>query len=216
MKSAGVAGIVFLLAAAPRLASAHRIDEYLQATRIDVAPDGIDLELDLTPGIEIGPMVFALVNRDHDGAISAAEERAYAEQVLSELVLEIDGSRRDLILARSTFPTYDEMAVGTGTIRIAAHARGGIGAGSHVATFRNNHRPDVSVYLVNALVPANPRVRIGAQERDPLQRGSRLTFDVTPPSPSAGPRSWAVGPALVLCALAGYLAFAAPRGHSHK
>ena len=42
--------IAILGLAFSRIADAHRLDEYLQATRIDVEVDRIDLDIDLTPG----------------------------------------------------------------------------------------------------------------------------------------------------------------------
>ena len=60
----------------------HRVDEYLQATTIQVAKDRVQAEIHLTPGIAIYPVVFAAIDTDRDGAISVAEERAYAERVL--------------------------------------------------------------------------------------------------------------------------------------
>src|SRR5689334_7014001 len=43
----------WVLLSLPRDASAHRLDEYLQATRVDVGADGIGIEIDLTPGANI-------------------------------------------------------------------------------------------------------------------------------------------------------------------
>jgi hypothetical protein len=46
-------------------AAAHRLDEYLQATLIGVTRDGIDLEIQLTPGVAMLPVLMAL-NRGTD------------------------------------------------------------------------------------------------------------------------------------------------------
>jgi len=35
------------------LASAHRVDEYLQATRLSIDLDRVEVEINLTPGIDL-------------------------------------------------------------------------------------------------------------------------------------------------------------------
>ncbi len=56
-------------------------------------------------------------------------------------------------------------------------------AGSHQLTLTNAHLPSLSVYLVNALVPADGAVKITGQTRDELQKGYRLDFAVTSRAP---------------------------------
>jgi hypothetical protein len=160
-------------------ASAHRIDEYLQAARLAIAPDRVTLEMDLTPGVDVAPLIFALINTNHDGSISESEGRAYATQLLKEVVLDLDSHPQRLSLVRAEFPSFQEMSEGEGTIRIEAAAVCASTPGNHVLSFQNNHRNDISVYLVNALLPANRNVEISSQRRDPLQRGIQLQFTVT-------------------------------------
>jgi hypothetical protein len=53
--------------------------------------------------------------------------------------------------------------------------------------YRNTHRPELSVYLVNALVPENPEIEVVAQRRDRLQHELRLDYRVgaaAPPAPA--------------------------------
>ncbi|HEX8143817.1 MAG TPA: hypothetical protein VF553_14560 [Pyrinomonadaceae bacterium] len=40
--------------------------------------------------------------------------------------------------------------------------------GEHQLPFRNNHLPELVVYLVNAPVPTTSEIKISGQERDPL------------------------------------------------
>jgi hypothetical protein len=164
----------------PRVAAGHRLDEYLQATRISIAQDSVVLAIDLTPGVEVGPLIVNLMNMDRDGRISAPEGQAYANQLVGDVLLELDGRRQLLSLTKSQFPSIEEMYSGTGTIRIEARARVSAGVpGPHSLTYTNNHRPHGSVYLVNALVPSSRAVEITGQHRDTLQRGIRVTFNVT-------------------------------------
>ena len=66
---------------------AHRTDEYLQAARLAIEPAGVQIELDLTPGIALAQTILADIDRDRDGSLSADEQRAYAALVLSALTL---------------------------------------------------------------------------------------------------------------------------------
>jgi len=158
---------------------AHRIDEYLQAARLAIAPDRVTLQMDLTPGVDVAPLIFALISTNHDGSISEREARAYATQFLKEVVLDLDGHSQRLSLVRAQFPSFQEMNEGVGTIRIEAFAVCASAPGNHVLSFQNNHRSDISVYLVNALVPASRNIEISGQHRDSLQRGIQLQFTVT-------------------------------------
>ena len=54
-------------------AHAHRLDEYLQATRVAIARDRIDLEIDLTPGATIAASIATEIDTDRDGRFSPAE-----------------------------------------------------------------------------------------------------------------------------------------------
>jgi len=163
----------------PVTARAHRLDEYLQAARLSLAPDHILLKIDLTPGVDVAPAIFALINTDRDGRISKAEEKAYSNRLLQDVVLEVDGRPHHLEIIQSQFPSFQEMQEGSGTIRIEARAEWRATPGHHVLFFRNNHKTDLGAYLVNALVPGSPEISITGQYRDPLQREFRLTFNVT-------------------------------------
>ena len=63
--------------------SAHRRDEYLQAARLAIDPGGVQLELDLTPGIALAEAIIADIDRNRDGSLSDDEQRAYGRLVLS-------------------------------------------------------------------------------------------------------------------------------------
>jgi hypothetical protein len=97
-------------------ATAHRLDEYLQATLIGVTRDGIDVEIHLTPGVAMLPVLMAVIDQDSDGRISSEEERAYVGRVAREVELRVDGVRAPLSLIDSNFPTLEAMREGLGTI----------------------------------------------------------------------------------------------------
>ena len=171
-------GYALILLTFPLTLLAHRLDEYLQATRLSLATDRIVLKMDLTPGVDLASMIFTLINTNRDGRISGAEGRAYANQVLKETILEVDGRRRPLDLVNSQFPSFQEMSAGTGVIRIEARAEWPGSPGRHSLLYQNNHRPNLGAYLVNALVPATREIEITGQRRDTFQRELRLDFKI--------------------------------------
>jgi hypothetical protein len=163
-------------------AHAHQLDEYLQATRILVAADRVRVEMGLTPGVAVLPRVLALIDRDGDGRASSAEIDAYVRRMLHDVVVSVDGSDAPLTVTRVESPAWDELRGGTGTIRIdATAAMRSMSGGRHTIRVVNAHAPEISVYLVNALVPADPAIAIGGQRRDVLQHGIELDVDVARP-----------------------------------
>jgi hypothetical protein len=175
---AGVGIALALTVATQAPTSAHRLDEYLQAARIAIDPDRVELVLDLTPGTAVAGRVLAEIDRDGDRSVTAAEGHAYARQVLTAITLDVDRHPLRLELIDSDVPAMDAMLTGVGTLRLRAHAAmPALGAGDHELRYRNGHRPEVSVYLANALVPASDRVAVIAQHRDVDQR--ELTIDYT-------------------------------------
>lgn len=95
------------------------------------------------------------------------------------------------------------MDEGNGSIRLDLAAEAVLSAaGEHQLSFRNNHLPELGVYLVNALAPTTSEIKISGQERDPLQREMRLSFHVTPhvsPADTNGPWLWERVLILCLC-----------------
>lgn len=164
----------------PVPAGAHRLDEYLQATRLSIDIDRVSLELDLTPGVRVASRVIGWIDTNGDGEISTAENEAYARQILSAVVLSVDGGAVPIALADGRFPDVRDMRAGIGTIRLRATSKmPPATSGRHHLAYVNDHRPEMSVYLVNALVPADPRIGITDQRRDPSQHRLTLDYDVT-------------------------------------
>jgi hypothetical protein len=166
-----------LLLAFPAAVSAHRLDEYLQATLVAIDPDAIRLQINLTPGVAVADQVLALIDGDRDGGISIKEEVAYAESLKGDLVVKLDQRRLDLHLDASNFPSPAELRSGEGIIRLDFSATAGpVTAGTHEVTLENRHLPDVSVYLVNAALPRVGSVQITRQERNADQSVGEIEF----------------------------------------
>jgi len=160
-------------------AFAHRLDEYLQATRVSIATNRVDLSLELTPGVAIVDQLLAVIDKNHDGQVSEEEATVYAQRVLKDIRVGLDEKVLTLRLVDTSFPTLHEVKAGVGVIRIKADASiGKLSAGSHAFSLTNTHLPAISVYLVNALVPKDSAIKITKQTRDELQKDYRLEFGV--------------------------------------
>jgi hypothetical protein len=186
--AARIALAAALAAMATGALTGHVLDQVVQATRLQIAADAVTVDLDLTPGIELAPALFAAINGDRDGVISASEGRAHAAQVLADLVLDVDGRRLTLALVSADYPAFEAMRGGVGTIRLRAVAPLSTAAGGHRLHYQNNHRQDVSVYLVNALEPTEPGIALAAPRRD--RRQQSFDVDFTQDRASASHGAW--------------------------
>jgi hydrogenase/urease accessory protein HupE len=165
-----------LLVCSATTAFAHRVDEYLQAAMLNLAGDRVEINLRLTPGIEVLGKVLAAIDRDGDGTISTTEQQAYADMVCREVSLTVDGELVPLAVKSATFPTLPEMKEGVGDIAIRFESPMPASGGSHRLLFENCHQPDISVYLANSLVPARPDVAITEQTRNLDQSMYRVDY----------------------------------------
>ena len=158
---------------------AHRLDEYLQAARLSLVREGVALELDLTPGVAVAPAIIAIIDRDADAAISREEARAYGQAVISDVRLTLDGHAVEVRLDRVEVPSADDLRAGLGTIAVRASGSvDRLGAGRHSLQFQNNHHPAGAAYLINALAPDDPAIRVVGQRRDPIQRDGRIEYEI--------------------------------------
>jgi hypothetical protein len=175
-RSAALA-ILLVVAAAPL--AAHRRDEYLQAARLAIEPDRVELQLDLTPGIALAGRVIAEIDRDRDGVVSDAEARAYAAVVQHDTRLEVDGRVVPVRMVESRPATVDAMRNGIGTVQVRwTAALPALAPGPHAVRFTNGHDADIGVYLANVLVPASDRVAVTAQDRDVDQKTFTVSYEL--------------------------------------
>ncbi len=162
-------------------AAGHRLDEYLQAARVSVSTNRVDLSLDLTPGVSIVEPLLVVIDKDRDGRFSQAEVSAYAQLVLKDIQVGLDGKVLTPRVMETSFPKLSEIKSGHGVIRIKATAAvDPLSTGHHALSLTNAHLPSISVYLVNALVPKDPAIQLGKQTRDELQKAYHLEFSVRP------------------------------------
>ncbi len=183
-----LAGLVLVLVvtgivAAP--AQAHRLDEYLQATTIAVTVRDVTVDIRLTPGVSVANRLIEAIDRNHDGAFSLPEEAAYADRVRHDVSLTLDGHVAPLHLLAAAFPSQADIRSGTGDIVLHFAAPLPDNAPRHHLVFSDRHYKAFSVYLVNALIPRDPSLRLGAQVRNIDQSAYALDFGTGIAAPAA-------------------------------
>ena len=158
--------VVVALVGVAAPAGAHRLDEYLQATTIDLAKERVSVQVILTPGVEVVRSVLGVMDGDGDGVISDDERRAYTERVIGELSLTINSKPVRLRLVLASFPSVERMKEGLGDVELELYAPVTEGGANRRIVFENRHQREVSAYLVNCLVPSDRDLRITAQRRN--------------------------------------------------
>ena len=187
-----VVGTAALLLSVTSVALAHRVDEYLQATTIAVEQGRVAVQMRLAPGIDVFPKVLALIDIDRDGSVAEGELRAYAERLAHDVSVSVDGLNLPLRLVSSKMETLEALHDGRGTIELAFDAVVPRGGGDRRLVFENHHQRAMAEYLVNGLVPSDPAIRLGAQQRSYDQSVYRLEYvqaAATASAPSPDSRS---------------------------
>lgn len=167
---------VLLIVVLATSASAHRVDEYLQATIFSIEKDHVQATMRLAPGIAVSSIVLAGIDTNGDGVISETEKKAYVERVLGDIALTVDGNRLTPRLLSMDFPQVEEIKEGLGEIHIEFAAALSTGGHSRKLIFENHHQKDIAAYLVNCLVPRDGDIRIVDQKRNEEQSFYQLDY----------------------------------------
>lgn len=165
--------LLVTLAVAPGArVSAHRLDDFLQAARIAVDRDRVQVQMNLTPGTAVAEGVLRDIDADRNGVLSPEEQQTYAARVVSALTIRVDDSSAlGNQLVAASFPDVAALRAGDGAISILSIAdMSRLPAGPHRIYFRNRHAAAASVYLANVLVPESEQVAVTGQLRDGDQR----------------------------------------------
>jgi hypothetical protein len=173
--AASMAGALLVLDTAPALA--HRLDEYLEATTIQISRQSVRLTLRLAPGVAVARTVLDSIDLNHDGLISPDEESAYATRVMNDLSLAIDGRYVALRGVSRRFPPPAALRDGTGEIQLAFAGEVAHSGERRTLTFDNRHRAGIAAYLVNAVVPDDPEIHITKQTRNFSQSDYEMTYE---------------------------------------
>ncbi len=180
LRLAACVSTVLLLCSLP--AWAHRIDEYLQATILSLEVRQAHASMRLVPGVMVAPSVIAMIDANHDGIFSEDEKRAYADHVLADLSIAIDGQVLKPQLDSWTIPDAFQLRDGLGEIHLEYHVDFPPGTTTNRALIlANHHLNGASVYLMNVEVPQEPTLRIVDQKRNPQQSVYEVNCQQTGP-----------------------------------
>jgi hypothetical protein len=155
---------------------AHRLDEYLQATLISVEKDRVDVLMRLIPGVAVSSAVLASIDTNGDGVLTETEQRSYAERLLRDLSITVDGNSASPKLVSLQFPTIARIKEGLGEIQIEFTADLPPGGPQRKIIIQNHHQNQISAYLVNCLVPRDPNIKVLAQNRNENQSFYQLDY----------------------------------------
>lgn len=193
-KPAALVASVFLISCIP--AWAHRIDEYLQATILSLKSNCAHASMRLIPGVMVAPSVIATIDTNHDGSFSEPEKRAYAERVLRDLSITIDGKTAKPQLDAWAIPDASQLGDGLGEIHLEYHVDLPPSAASKRSLIVSNcHLNNTSVYLMNVEVPQDIDLRIVDQKRNARQSTYEVDYvqaavAATPTGTRADVRAW--------------------------
>ncbi len=172
-------------------AGAHRLDETLHAATLSLDDRLLSIELRVTPGASVARQALAEIDANGDGVFSADEKERYADRVHAGLALRIDGRPQPLRAVAASFPTAAEILAGTGDIVFELQADVPGGGETHTVELDQGSRDASDVYMVNALLPTNPRTHVVSQSRNHDQSIYRMVFkraaDATTTRDSAAP-----------------------------
>ncbi len=166
--------LVFLLTLSG-VAAAHPLDELVQAAYLQLTPEGVELELDLTPGELVAGAMLKRMDLNGDGALEQREAEAYAAVVLGNLSLKLDGQSVPLELTKVSMPQTGVLLNGGGTLQLIANAKLPAQPGAHTLEFSNANAPVKSGYLSNAFVQS-ARLQMDRQTRSDDQSQYQLEY----------------------------------------
>lgn len=167
----------------PSTVYAHQLDEYVQATLVDIDPAAIRLRINLTPGVEVSDKVLDVLDPDGDGAVTEKESAAYAGMLKGDLAERLDGRNIELSVTASSVPGPSELRAGWGIIQMeVSMAPSALTAGVHKLTFQNRHFRSIGVYSFNAAHPRSDSIQIIEQKRNDDQTTGEIEFAFDPPA----------------------------------
>ncbi len=183
----GLVIFAIMLASLPA-AEAHRLDDLMQASFIEIKSGEIRIQLNLNPGVAVVDKVIWIMDRDGDGAISDAEEMEFSKVIKNQLKLSIDSQTLPLEILNMEFDDPADLRSGNGNIRIelAAHFTRLL-PGVQRLRFENKNLSGMSAYLVNATMPKDPAIRISKQLRNENQSVCWISFLAEPSKRAPGP-----------------------------
>lgn len=136
------ARLVDAVAGTPAPVSAHVDDELLQMVYVTLTARGVNVEVQVTPGVLVSDALLRLIDTDGDGVISESEAEAYVDLLRRSLSVSFEDESVAVEVVRSSFPEGDLLRRGGGTITVHfAAAAPNSGAPEHAVTVTNSYAP---------------------------------------------------------------------------
>lgn len=156
-------------------AAAHPVDAAIQGAYVTLMPGAVHLELDLTLGTEVVDVVLRSLDANADQDISDTEARTYAQSVLQQSRLILDGVAATWRLERISVPSYQNLKLQSDTLRIYAVAPRTDSEGAHSLSYDNRYAPVKSQCIANVFLQPGTgwRYRIAHQQHS--NDGRQLT-----------------------------------------
>jgi hypothetical protein len=125
--------------------------------------------------VAVLPTVLAALDSNGDGVISETEQHAYAEQVVRDLSVTVNGACPKLQLVTANFPSKEEIKEGLGSIHLEFKIDLPPNPSNRHLRWENHHQSPISAYQINCLMPADSALRISSEHRNYSQ--SRYEID---------------------------------------
>lgn len=93
-----------------------------QQVKLSLAPDAATVTVVIVPSSTEGAAILASLDTDGSGGVELSEASSFANAVLTDVVLVLDGQAVALTDAAVSMPPADQIAAGTGAIQIRAQA----------------------------------------------------------------------------------------------
>ena len=162
-------------------AFAHPVHEVVQNAYLTLSPGTVGLSLELTAGPQVAGKVIRVLDSNGDRRISPVEAHAYADRVLAQSRLTINGRPLAIRILSVDMPSYAALLGAHGTIRVVAAAGRPDWAGAATLAYRNGYSPAESRCDANIFVRAGGRTayRIQSQDRSPDGRALVVHYSTT-------------------------------------
>lgn len=159
-------------------ASAHPVDEVVQGAYLTLSSNEVRLELDLTLGTKVAATVLKSLDTNGDQQITEAEARAYAGLVLAQSTLKLDGTAATWTLDKVSVPPYQNLKLGSDTLKIYAVAKRPDLAGSHTLSYQNRYQPVKSQWIANIFLQPNTlwQYQVDGQQHSNDGRGLTVKY----------------------------------------
>lgn len=172
-----------LLALIPTWAGAHPVDEVVQGAYLTLLPGQLRLEVDITAGSAVVREIIKSLDTDADRNITTEEARAYAQRVLDQSTLALDGVATKWTLENVRVPAYRNLELGSDTIRIYAATERPERRGAHSLSFDNRYQPAKGRWTANVFLQpgAGWHYQVTGQQRGDEGRQFAATYTTTRP-----------------------------------